>query len=1326
MAAIDTGHSGPVPIRFVTTSGLAKGVGETAGRPGTAALDGSDETFWLSEGYPHASATYAVPYLEVDCAGQDVDHVLLRTWESGYIVYLSVKVAGVWQGTSTIPYSGDIGDSGAAIKYVHAASVNTELNRLSLKRTYKAERVRVTFRKLRKSPWGVTSPYRAGIRDLKVLGTVGDTTAPAPPTDETVPGVPGPITTYPTTPSRHPGNYCVDTETEILTKRGWLRWDEVQIGDESYTIDPATGLAGWETITDVFRKHRHTPMVAMEGRRHSSLSTPDHRWLVRKKRDGDRLAWTTTEKLQHQDLIPTAAPRADGPSTAKYSDEFVELVAWFWTEGSLSDRACVSQSKKANPEYASRIERCLHALYGPPGRIPAGNAGLEPGCPQWNERVNPAGTSIYRLGRLAKAELVAVAPDRVPTPDFLCSLTDEQVAMFVSTSIDADGHRRKDNGVEILSQKDERRIRAFEMACVLAGRTPNTTRMKDCWSTTIRKGNFVNVRASVGQSPRSLCIETVDYDDVIWCPTVKHHNWLARRRGSVYFTGNTDYSEIIKFCLLLSGWWLPPSMEPTEPTGDEEIPLAPTTYTPATANESFQVGVAGNADTEPVITVLETGTFQLTYNGPGSDEGQSVAVDTSVPAGTVINFALETAVAPGDIDVTDHLAASDFFELVPGLNDLTLEGTSRIQIDWQIAFVPGYHGTDGYPEVYGNIESTGAYAEEALPADMFDKRSILDAIEQIRQIVGYHAYVGEEGEFHFECVDDQTEALTQRGWVSEADLGADDMVLSLNPETGLSEWQPLVDIARYDVVDEPLVSIEGRIHSSLTTRNHRWWVHDAAKTRSHHWRTSETLVGASRIPICAERGDAPTEAAYSDEFVEIVAWWYTEGTITTDGLRGVISQSERANPTYVDRIRGCLEKLWGPPGPKKSGALWTEYRSAHEMRCWRLTRGVLAELEAVAPDRVPSPAFLSSLTAVQAEMFVETSIDADGDRWGVRGYSNFTQKDPRRVAAFEMAVVLAGHAFSTRRYDLPSPRDWIHNTKILKSTGVKPVGASYNANGATVVEQVPYTGRVWCPKLAANHVWLARRNGTVYFTGNSPNWFEPGNFDETGARVEFMPEFDEDRNLLDFKSKLSANSVRSEVIISTEDPTEGFETTKTTRYQFPAGKDLLRGISNPAMWVNGTFLSLTEQQRMAELISMHIFMSLRTGQAKILGNPLLSVGDQVRVFEQTTAEGGDIHFLRELSSQHNFVTGEYTMDATVNLLGNRGDWALRKDEANKPQPWRRYIVTDEFETWTRIVNRMNGRYYPEVFNAQRLQQLNAETLEASGWKLVKGMELVIG
>ena len=55
----------------------------------------------------------------------------------------------------------------------------------------------------------------------------------------------------------------------------------------------------------------------------------------------------------------------------------------------------------------------------------------------------------------------------------------------------------------------------------------------------------------------------------------------------------------------------------------------------------------------------------------------------------------------------------------------------------------------GIVGIHGTIETTGAYAEEALSEDIFDKKPIIDAIRTFTEIVGYIYYVDSDGGFHW-------------------------------------------------------------------------------------------------------------------------------------------------------------------------------------------------------------------------------------------------------------------------------------------------------------------------------------------------------------------------------------------------------------------------------------------------------------------------------------------------------------------------------------------------------------------------------------------------
>lgn len=385
------------------------------------------------------------------------------------------------------------------------------------------------------------------------------------------------------------------------------------------------------------------------------------------------------------------------------------------------------------------------------------------------------------------------------------------------------------------------------------------------------------------------------------------------------------------------------------------------------------------------------------------------------------------------------------------------------------------------------------------------------------------------------CVDEETEILTENGWKLYNEVCVGENILTLNHDTGMSEWQPVQKMNIYDVKDEEMLYIDGKFHSSLTTLNHRWPVihnHSSGSGRykTRQWKTSASLNSHDEIILSAFHSGLPRTKTYSDEFVELVSWFWTEGTIHSKNKNCVyLSQSWKANPSLVRRIRRVLTSLFGPsidlgPGEKfsypvetrrkvldllvvnsgnvnktvretgishptitrwaedKDLALsvqektpaWVERtrslpRAETQFRLNSLASTLLLE---VAPNKVVSRDFLKSLTQEQLELFIEVSEMADG-----RGTS-LGQKDYKRSESFEFACILAGkRAHTWSRLD--KTRDYLEHIVGFSNTKTYTLGRAQKQS-----KRVRYTGKVWCPT-TKNSTWFARRNGCSFYTGNS-------------------------------------------------------------------------------------------------------------------------------------------------------------------------------------------------------------------------------------------------
>jgi N-acetylmuramoyl-L-alanine amidase len=360
--------------------------------------------------------------------------------------------------------------------------------------------------------------------------------------------------------------YCVDSETEALTTVGWKRYDQLCEGDLVVTLNHETGEAEWQPVEriNVFAPALRE-MVSIEARGHSSLTTLNHRWpverarrrtgTVRQRHANGRWAATgrsaltlalherlvvTSETLTCWDRIPTVAPVINLPKTSVYSDAFVELVAWAWTEGhvarsrgKLTTGIVLYQSHVANPHLVERIRTCLTDLYGPPRTSLRARTSV----PTW--RVYQAGHKTeFRLNHAAGRQVLEVmsAADKIVSTRFITSLTETQLRRFVEVSILADGCTI--GPTSMVGQGVEGRLEALQIAATLLGR--RTYRFQGILRGTARFGLRISTsRRSLSFWPHRAEPRRVEHDDIVWCPTTPNGTWLARRRGTIYFTGNS-------------------------------------------------------------------------------------------------------------------------------------------------------------------------------------------------------------------------------------------------------------------------------------------------------------------------------------------------------------------------------------------------------------------------------------------------------------------------------------------------------------------------------------------------------------------------------------------------------------------------------------------------------------------------------------------------------------------------------------------------------------------------------------------------------------------
>ena len=335
--------------------------------------------------------------------------------------------------------------------------------------------------------------------------------------------------------------YCVDEQTEILTAEGWKTQDQLSGDEVVLTLNHDSSLAEWQPLERVSVFHGKRQVLESSFRGHSSVTTMDHRWPIKSGRHNLN-RWAKTENLgSSRDRLVTVAP-ATLPTEPKYQDSFVELIAWYWTEGTWSPRGRgLEISQNTGPHY-DRIKAACHSLFGPEW----GTTRMPGDVVAWKSSVRSNGQAVVRLSGAAASALRdgVIVEDRKKSVsyEFIRSLTQAQLELFIRCSVWGDGACQWDGVRDVqIGQREEHGIDVLHMACQLAGIRASKYVQKKFGGTWYVLGLYSQSRTGeIGTNTVKKNGVIREHSGVVWCPTTANGTWLMRRNGHVCFTGNTD------------------------------------------------------------------------------------------------------------------------------------------------------------------------------------------------------------------------------------------------------------------------------------------------------------------------------------------------------------------------------------------------------------------------------------------------------------------------------------------------------------------------------------------------------------------------------------------------------------------------------------------------------------------------------------------------------------------------------------------------------------------------------------------------------------------
>jgi DNA polymerase I-like protein with 3'-5' exonuclease and polymerase domains len=343
------------------------------------------------------------------------------------------------------------------------------------------------------------------------------------------------------------------------------------------------------------------------------------------------------------------------------------------------------------------------------------------------------------------------------------------------------------------------------------------------------------------------------------------------------------------------------------------------------------------------------------------------------------------------------------------------------------------------------------------------------------------------------CLDAETEALTQRGWVKGFDLQETDRLLTKNAETGCLVWQPMTGLHLYPDYEGPVVEFRHRDFSAVTTPNHRWLVttrfgrDDKTKVQV---KTSAEINPNGMDAIHRAGFYLPMWSALTPDQAELLGWFVTDGYLRQPypnpkrkdhrwGPKAHILQSQRGNPDKVARIDALIARL---------GTATRSVSKEGTFVIWRLSDELSRFLYSLAPNRVLTVPTLLQLDYPCLVRLREAMLLADGSV--SKGRARFTAGTKEKADMFQVVISLTGDTSTCTYRDIRgyvSPKSAKMENQP-KGKGVWLVSVcNRQVSQITRNQRTEYIGKVpmWCPTVP-NSFFVARRDGKVFITGNSP------------------------------------------------------------------------------------------------------------------------------------------------------------------------------------------------------------------------------------------------
>lgn len=358
-------------------------------------------------------------------------------------------------------------------------------------------------------------------------------------------------------PTQSQGLYiqCLDYQTEVLTKRGWVGPQTVRDDDVVATMDPDTERCVWSPILSRVDRpmHEREKMYALKLPGLDIRVTGNHRMIYKQRRDGKPL-WTVASQLPKSFTAIVSAEEPEGSEDCPdITDDELDFLGWWYAEGSWNrtNNSLVIYQRPGSP-FANQIEFMLRRCgfkFGRQHRKYDTKFKKNHEMFSWYvSHGSPRGTQTSKRGWEGLERWISRDGTKKPTEAFH-DLSAHQLGIFLRAFNKGDGARQESASVDwepqtwSIYQKPGTGLHdMFQALCLTRGMRCNLSEHASGRGRGFSKLSIAPDKRyhTVNGSRPELTMREVDRapDERVWCVETSTGTIITRRNGKAAIVGN--------------------------------------------------------------------------------------------------------------------------------------------------------------------------------------------------------------------------------------------------------------------------------------------------------------------------------------------------------------------------------------------------------------------------------------------------------------------------------------------------------------------------------------------------------------------------------------------------------------------------------------------------------------------------------------------------------------------------------------------------------------------------------------------------------------------